>query len=224
MSENKQKSTLIKDALILFAITLIAAFALGAVYEITKDPIAEAEEKTKTEAAKAVFAEMKSTAKAPEGTLEKAQSLLDGSGNKEFETITVDEVLQALDENGNKIGDIITVTSKKGYGGQITVIMGVADDDPQTLKGIEFLSISETPGLGMKAKDDDTSNDNIENPVDFKDQFKGVSVGDAGFKLPKRNINMSADIEIHAISSATITTSAVTNIVNAGLKVAASIV
>ena len=50
--------------------------------------------------------------------------------------------------------------------------MGVADDG--TLKGIEFLSISETPGLGMKAKDDDTSNDNIENPVDFKDQFKGV--------------------------------------------------
>ena len=223
MSENKQKSTLIKDALILFAITLIAAFALGAVYEITKEPIAEAEEKAKTEAAKAVFDGMKNTAEAPEGTLEKAQSLIDGSGNKEFDTITIDEVLQALDENGNKIGDIITVTSKKGYGGAITVIMGVSDDDPQTLKGIEFLSISETPGLGMKAKDDDTSNDNIENPVDFKDQFKGVSVGEEGFKLPKRNINMDADIEIHAISSATITTTAVTNIVNAGLKVAASI-
>ena len=43
MSETKQKNTLIHDALILFAITLIAAVALGFVYEITKDPIAQAE-------------------------------------------------------------------------------------------------------------------------------------------------------------------------------------
>ena len=215
MSENKQKSTLIKDALILFAITIIAAFALGAVYEITKDPIAEAEAKTKTEAAKAVFAEMKETAEASEEEVNKAQALVESSNkNKEFDTITIDEVLQALDENGNKIGDIITVTSKKGYGGQITIIMGVSDDE--TLKGIEFLSISETPGLGMKAKDDDPEKDG-----DFKDQFKGVQPG--SYKLTKRNINMSGTTEIDAISSATITTSAVTNMLNAGLLVAASI-
>lgn len=215
MSENKQKSTLIKDAIILFAITIIAAFALGAVYEITKDPIAEAEAKTKTEAAKAVFAEMKETADVPQDEVEKAQVLVDQNNkNKEFDTITIDEVLQALDENGNKIGDIITVTSKKGYGGQITIIMGVSDDE--TLKGIEFLSISETPGLGMKAKDDDPDKDG-----DFKDQFKGVQPG--SYKLTKRNINMSGTTEIDAISSATITTSAVTNMLNAGLLVAASI-
>lgn len=215
MSENKQKSTLIKDAIILFAITIIAAFALGAVYEITKDPIAEAEAKTKTEAAKAVFAEMKETADAPVDEVEKAQALVDQNNkNKEFDTITIDEVLQALDENGNKIGDIITVTSKKGYGGQITIIMGVSDNE--TLKGIEFLSISETPGLGMKAKDDDPDKQS-----DFKDQFKGVQPG--SYKLTKRNINMSGTTEIDAISSATITTSAVTNMLNAGLLVAASI-
>ena len=215
MSDNKQKSTLLKDAIILFVITIIAAFALGAVYEITKDPIAEAEAKAKTEAAQAVFAEMKETAEAPSGTVENAQALIDqNNNNKEFDTITVDEVLQALDENGNKIGDIITVTSKKGYGGAITIIMGVSDDE--TLKGIEFLSISETPGLGMKAKDDDPEADG-----DFKDQFKGVQPG--SYKLTKRNINMSGTTEIDAISSATITTSAVTNMLNAGLMVAASI-
>ena len=215
MSDNKQKSTLIKDALILFAITIIAAFALGAVYEITKDPIKEAEAKTKTEAAKAVFAEMKETAETSQEEVDKAQALVDSNNkNKEFDTITIDEVLQALDENGNKIGDIITVTSKKGYGGQITIIMGVADDE--TLKGIEFLSISETPGLGMKAKDDDPDKDG-----DFKDQFKGVQPG--SYKLTKRNINMSGTTEIDAISSATITTSAVTNMLNAGLLVAGSI-
>ena len=215
MSEKKQKSTLIKDALILFAITLIAAFALGAVYEITKDPIKEAEAKAKTDAAKAVFSEMKETAEASAETKDNAQKLVEqNNNNKEFDTITIDEILQALDENGNKIGDIITVTSKKGYGGQITMIMGVSDDE--TLKGIEFLSISETPGLGMKAKDDDENKD-----TDFKDQFKGVQPG--SYRLTKRNINMSGATEIDAISSATITTSAVTNMLNAGLMVAASI-
>ena len=70
MSEAKNKHTLVHDALILFAITLVAAIALGFVYEITKDPIAEAEAKAKTEAAQAVFAEMKETADAPSGTVE----------------------------------------------------------------------------------------------------------------------------------------------------------
>jgi len=212
MSENKQKSTLIKDAVILFVITLIAALALGAVYEITKDPIAEAEAKAKTDAAKTVFAEMKKTEAVSDETLKNAQALIDQ--NKEFDTITVDEILSALDENGKKLGDIITVTSKKGYGGQITVIMGIKDDE--TLNGIEFLSISETPGLGMKAKDDSEDKND-----DFKDQFKGVKPG--SYRLTKRNINMSGTTEIDAISSATITTSAVTNIVNAGLLIAASI-
>lgn len=218
---SEKKSSLIKDAIILFAITLIAALALGAVYEITKDPIADAEKKAKTEAAQAVFAEMKSTEEAPEDVVKAAQALIDENNkNKEFDTIKVDEILSALDENGNKIGDIITITSKKGYGGQITVIMGITDDE--TLKGIEFLSISETPGLGMRAKDDDPENDNIDNPVDFKDQFKGVKPG--SYKLTKRNINTVPEAtEINAISSATITTSAVTNIINAGLLVAASI-
>ena len=172
------------------------------------------EAKAKTEAAKSVFTEMKETAEAPQGEVEKAQILIDQKNNKEFDTITIDEILQALDENGNKIGDIITVTSKKGYGGQITIIMGVSDDE--TLKGIEFLSISETPGLGMKAKDDDPDKQG-----DFKDQFKNVQPG--SYKLTKRNINMSGTTEIDAISSATITTSAVTNMLNAGLIVAASI-
>ncbi|MBQ3911657.1 MAG: electron transporter RnfG, partial [Lachnospiraceae bacterium] len=61
MSETKQKNTLIHDALILFAITLIAAIALGFVYEITKDPIAQAEAKAKIDAYKAVFPEMTAT-------------------------------------------------------------------------------------------------------------------------------------------------------------------
>ncbi len=38
---------IIKNTLILTLITVIAGFLLGAVYEITKDPIAQSQEKTK---------------------------------------------------------------------------------------------------------------------------------------------------------------------------------
>ncbi|MBR5731903.1 MAG: FMN-binding protein, partial [Lachnospiraceae bacterium] len=63
-------------------------------------------------------------------------------------------------------------------------------------------------GLGMNAKEDK-----------FKSQFKDAKVGQ--YSLSKRNI--SGDTEIDAISSATITTTAVTRSVNAGLKVAAEV-
>ncbi len=46
---------IIKNALILMAITLTAGLALGAVHEITKEPIEAQEKKTKEEACKAVF-------------------------------------------------------------------------------------------------------------------------------------------------------------------------
>jgi len=200
----ENKGSLIKDALILFVITLIAALALGAVYEITKDPIDEAHAKAKTEAAKAVYPDMTSTSDADGNVVDGANALI--AQDSAIDSVTVDEILFALDADGNKIGEILTVTSKKGYGGAITMMMGVSDDG--TLKGIEFLSISETPGLGMKAKDDA-----------FKDQFKNANTD--SYSLSKRNIKGSTEID--AISSATITTTAVTNMLNAGLKAAASI-
>ena len=46
---------IVKDALVLTLITLIAGCALGVVYEVTKEPIAEASEKAKQEAYKEVF-------------------------------------------------------------------------------------------------------------------------------------------------------------------------
>ena len=49
------KNTIIKDALILFVITLVAGFGLGAVYGITKEPIAKANYNAQQEAYKTVF-------------------------------------------------------------------------------------------------------------------------------------------------------------------------
>lgn len=48
---------IVKDALVLFAITLVAGILLGVVYQITLDPIAKANENAKEKAYKAVLAE-----------------------------------------------------------------------------------------------------------------------------------------------------------------------
>ena len=72
----------------------------------------------------------------------------------------------------------------------------------KTVTGIEMLSISETAGLGMKAKE-----------ADFKDQFKDKNVE----KFTYTKTGESGDDMIDAISGATITTNAVTNAVDSAL-------
>lgn len=201
----KSMPVLLHDALVLFAITLIAAVALGFVYEITKDPITEAKAQAKVDAYKAVFPEMTSTDETANRDLRKYQKLIDSYDY--LAGTTVDEVLYACDASGSKIGLVMTLTNSKGYGGKITMVLGYGygtGNEEDTIKGIEFLSISETAGLGMKAKDSK-----------FKDQFKNVK--SASYSLSKRNI--PGDVEIDAISSATITTTAVTRMVNAGQKI-----
>ncbi len=61
--------------------------------------------------------------------------------------------MEAVDESGEIIGYVITVTDSEGYGGDITFSMGVQMDG--MLNGISILSISETAGLGMKADTDE---------------------------------------------------------------------
>ena len=48
---------IIKDACILFAITLVAGILLGLVYNVTKDPIAQQNEKAKQKAYQEVIAD-----------------------------------------------------------------------------------------------------------------------------------------------------------------------
>lgn len=189
-------SKIVKNTIIITAITLVAGLGLGLVYEITKEPIAAAQEKAKQDAYKEVFAEADSfealdvDAKAAEAALKEAGLTSD----------VIDEAAEAVDGSGESIGYVITATSKEGYGGDIQITTGIASDG--TVKGISILSISETAGLGMKAAE-----------PDFQNQFKEKQVEQ--FKYTKSGA--SADDEIDALSGATITTNAVTNDVNAAL-------
>lgn len=185
----------IRNTVSLMLITVIAGLLLGVVYEITKKPIAEEQQRAKEEAYREVFTDAESF-EAVEVNKEDVEKKL----NKQGFDAAINEAMQVFDKSGNPIGYVLTVTDHEGYGGDIQFAMGVKSDG--TVNGISFLSIGETAGLGMKATEDD-----------FKKQFADKKVD--SFVYTKNGA--SADNEIDALSGATITTNAVTNGVNAGL-------
>lgn len=186
--------SMIKDAAILFAITLTAGLLLGVVYEVTKDPIAAQEALRKNKACQEVFQDAANfeylELSAPESV----------SGTGEKASATVNTVSEARTEDGTVLGYVLDITTHEGYNGDIQFTMGIRMDG--TVNGISLLSIAETPGLGMKAEDV------------LKPQFadKNVSL----FTYTKTGA-MSPD-QIDAISGATVTTNAMVNGVNAGLE------
>lgn len=201
---------IVKDTLILFAITLAAGLGLGFVYNITSEARAKQEEKTMAEAYEAVMPGVEKFAdvdiSSDKINKKISDEIKDNEKNngispiKQFSAV-VDNVVKAADKDGNELGYIVTVTDNEAYDGSLQMTVGVKEDG--TVTGISFLSLSETPGLGMKAGDDS-----------FKNQFKDKKVD--YFKYNKSGAK--ADNEINAISSATITTNAVTHGVNAAIS------
>ena len=188
------KGGFMKDALILFAITLVAGACLGGVYEATKEPIAAANLAAKEEAYRTVLPDAASfEADDMTDVMASANAEVSGLG---YGNVSVDEAAVALDGSGTPMGYVVTTTSKDGYGGAITVSVGVLADG--TVNGIAFLTLAETAGLGMNAD------------TDWKNQYAGKNVD--AFSVTKNSA--SAENEINAISGATITSNAVTGAVN----------
>lgn len=193
------KNKIIKDALALTLITLVAGVALGGVYEITKDPIAKQEAQAKAEAYEQVFTDAAAfeEVKMDDTLIQTIRDQLDQEG---YKAQSIEEIMRAEDQSGEMLGYAFTVVTSEGYGGDIQFSMGVQNDG--TLNGISILSIGETAGLGM----------NADTPA-FKDQFVGKQVE----QLQYTKNGATQDDEINAISGATVTTNAMTNGVNAGL-------
>jgi len=195
---NNEIKSMLKDAGVIVAITLIAGLVLGGVYQLTKEPIAEQERIKKQKACQEVFAEASSFAEL-EGFQPEEAALVLASSDMEPGSQDIDEVMVAQDGGGSTLGYVLTVTSHEGYGGDIRFTMGITNEG--LLNGISLLSISETAGLGMRA-------DEV-----LKPQFAGK----AAEKYEYTKTGAVADNQIDAISGATITTNAVVNGVNAGL-------
>ena len=189
-----KKNTIAKDTVRITLITLVAGFALGLVNEITKEPIAQQEAKAKAEACKAVFADADDFAAIED--LSGAASALESAGLTG--KADVNEAYEAK-KGGETVGYVITVTDHEGYGGDIQFSVGVSTDD--TLTGISILSIGETAGLGMKAKN-----------ADFQEQFVGLpATGNLEYT------KTGEEGKIDALSGATVTTNAMTNGTNAAI-------
>lgn len=213
---------IIKDTLVLFVITLIAGLLLGGVYKITKLPI-EAQAKAKTEKAyKAVFQKYYEQVADAEGAADSIVSAMsfDEWSEESLSALaagfmselggntvnTLDAVVTAYGSDGNVAGYVVTITNSEAYGGSIQMSVGILVDG--TVAGVEILSISETPGLGMNAQNDS-----------FLGQFTGVMTDVFSYTKTGKQ----ADNEIDAISSATYTTKSMTNGVNAALAAYRSI-
>ena len=189
---NKQ---IVHDALILTAFTLVLGLILGVVYGITKKPIDEANAAATREAYQAVFADAEDFTP-QDYDKDAANKMVADAGYSD----TIDDVETAVDKNGNPLGYVITVTAKDGSQGSITFSVGICNDG--TVNGYSITDIGETPGLGMKAEEED-----------FFSQFQNKKVDQ--FTVVKQA--PSSDEEIEAITGSTITSKAMANGCNAAL-------
>ncbi|MDY2590807.1 MAG: RnfABCDGE type electron transport complex subunit G [Agathobacter sp.] len=186
---------IVHDALILTAFTLVLGLILGIVYGITKDPIDKANADTARAAYQEVFKDAVSF-EAYEYDKDEANQIVADGGYKD----TIDDIQSALDDSGKTLGYVITVTAKDGSQGSITFSVGISNDG--TVNGYSITDISETPGLGMKAEDEE-----------FYSQFQNKAVD--AFTVVKQA--PSADNEIEAITGSTITSKAMANGCNAAI-------
>lgn len=196
MKNKSDVSVMLREAGILFAITLIAGLVLGLVNELTRDRIRIQQEKAVQEACAAVF---QTAASFEEMEYQPDEALAGELGSM---GVKIGSVYRALGSDGSSLGVVVESTSTEGYGGNIVLYLGVTNEG--MLNDISILEISETAGLGMKA------------PDVLAPQFHDKKVD--SFVYTKSGA--AADNEIDAIAGATITTSAVTNAVNGGLKAA----
>ena len=189
--------TIIKDAFILFCITAISGLLLALVNEVTKEPIREQQLKAKSEACSKVFASAASFEEAGEDFYAGINTF---GWENEHPKNEILEVYLAKDAAGALMGYVINISTTEGYGSEIDICIGI--DTSKTITGVCVLSSKETVGLGLEA-------DNVLSP-----QFAGKSEDE--FVYTKNGA--IASNEIDAISSATITTNAFVNCINAALE------
>ena len=179
-----------KLGLNLLIISAVAALLLALTNSVTASTIAQRNEQANAEARKLV--------------LESAQ---DFEQVKDVKTdnskgVEVSEIYEAKDASGKTVGYTLKVLPS-GYGGTIELMVGIDSANGQ-VSGINVVSNSETAGLGAKATD-----------PEFSDQYKGKPLEE----LSVLKNGTPGDTEIKAISGATITSTAVTNGVDAAIEV-----
>lgn len=120
-----------------------------------------------------------------------------------FEEVVPEVLYKGLDAGGAVVGYAVS-TASQGYGGQVKVMTGISGNE---IIGVDvFYNDDETPGLGK----------NTSNPS-FRDQFKGLSVL-TDIAVNKDNDTGNAQ-SVDAVTSATISSRAVTAAVNEACRI-----
>jgi electron transport complex protein RnfG len=127
------ESSLKNMVLVLFTITLLSSAAVGGVYLITKEPIAQAKEAAVNNALKQVLPEFEATTK------------------QTIEVNALPIVAHTATVADKAVGYAIESISKNGFGGAIRLMVGF--DTEGNIVNINVLEQKETPGLGTKMAD-----------------------------------------------------------------------
>lgn len=183
------ESSLKNMVLVLGAVTLIGSASVGAIYQLTKDPIAQAQQQKVNLAISDVVPAFDNAPSA-----EVMQREIDG------ETV---KVYPAKDASGNPVGYAIETFTKGGFGGRIDLMVGFLPDG--SISDISVLSHAETPGLGDKIE---------KKKSDFSVQFQGKTPDD-NFKMLVRKDGGDVD----AITASTITSRAYVDAVQRAYRV-----
>lgn len=171
----KIKNETLRLTVLLFTFCAIGAFILAGINKITLPIITKIEEQ-----------------KTKESLLEVAPHATDFSP-LEYDTEAYPHIHEAYAlKEGTKTAGYGVLVATQGFGDEIKMMVGVAEDG--TVLGVSIISISETPGLGTKANDEE-----------WLSQFVNKT---APFKVVKGKVE--ADNEIIAVTSATVTSKAVT--------------
>ena len=187
---------IIKLGLVLLSICVIAALALGFTNEGTKDKIDFNIKEANRLARIEVFPQATDFIMLAE---RKSSTFENDAATDLIESYPlISDIYEAQNEQGEKLGYIIT-TRPEGYGGGIDVIVGFTLEGQIT--GMRVGDHQETPGLGAKATGED-----------FYSQYENLLAN--GQISVKKDTVAEGENAVQAITSATITTVAVTDGVN----------
>ena len=128
------ESSLKNMVLVLFTITLLSSAAVGGVYMLTKEPIAQAKVAAVNSALKQVLPEYEATT---------SQDIEVNALPIKVHTATVAD---------KAVGYAVESNSKNGFGGEVRLMVGF--DSEGTILNINVLEQKETPGLGTKMADE----------------------------------------------------------------------
>lgn len=166
-----------KLTITLLGITLVTSFLLSIVYTVTKPTIDALNEQARQESMLAVMADA-----------------TEFSEVAYTETAGVTGVDAAY--NGSELLGYCVQTEPAGFGGAISMMVGVSTDG--TVTGVSILEHNETPGVGTNAMTED-----------FLAQYTG--------RTGTLTVKTGADTDIQHITGATVTSAAVTDGVNIAL-------